>query len=137
MKIRQEEGVEELVLNLTPMIDVIFLLLIFFMVATTFQDPERELDVDLPQAQSGSTLTEQDDEVVINIKQDGTVVISDREVTQEELVRHLSQTAQQDPETPVTIRGDRFVHHEDVVSAMDACGSAGLHNLSIGTLDSK
>ncbi len=137
MKIRQEEGVEELVLNLTPMIDVIFLLLIFFMVATTFQDPERELDLDLPQAQSGSTLTEQDDEVVINIKQDGTLVISDREVTQEELVRHLNQTAQQDPETPVTIRGDRFVHHEDVVSAMDACGSAGLHNLSIGTLDSK
>ncbi len=137
MKIRQEDGVEELVLNLTPMIDVIFLLLIFFMVATTFQDPERELDLDLPQAQSGSTLTEQDDEVVINIKQDGTLVISNREVTQQELVRHLNQTAQQDPETPVTIRGDRFVHHEDVVSAMDACGSAGLHNLSIGTLDSK
>lgn len=137
MKIRNEEGVEELVLNLTPMIDVIFLLLIFFMVATTFQDPERELDVDLPQAQSGSTLTEQDDEIIINVMRDGSVVLSERTVTQDELVRHLNQAAQQDPETPVTIRGDRFVHHEDIVSAMDACGSAGLHNLSIGTLETK
>ncbi|MFT4647162.1 MAG: biopolymer transport protein ExbD [Glaciecola sp.] len=137
MKIRNEEGMEELVLNLTPMIDVIFLLLIFFMVATTFQDPERELDVDLPQAQSGSTLTDQDDEVIINILENGTVVIAERELTHDELVRLLNQTAQQDPETPVTIRGDRFVHHEDIVSAMDACGSAGLHNLSIGTLETK
>ncbi|MDF1837494.1 MAG: biopolymer transporter ExbD [Planctomycetota bacterium] len=137
MKIRNEDGVEELVLNLTPMIDVIFLLLIFFMVATTFQDPERELDVDLPQAQSGSTLTEQDDEIIINVMRDGSVVLSERTVTNDELVRHLNQAAQQDPETPVTIRGDRFVHHEDIVSAMDACGSAGLHNLSIGTLETK
>ncbi len=137
MKIRNEEGVEELVLNLTPMIDVIFLLLIFFMVATTFQDPERELDVDLPHAQSGSTLTEQDDEIILNVMRDGSVVLSERTVTSDELVRHLNQAAQQDPETPVTIRGDRFVHHEDIVSAMDACGSAGLHNLSIGTLETK
>ena len=137
MKIRNEDGVEELVLNLTPMIDVIFLLLIFFMVATTFQDPERELDVDLPQAQSGSTLTEQDDEIIINVMRDGSVVLSERTVTDDELIRHLNQAAQQDPETPVTIRGDRFVHHEDIVSAMDACGSAGLHNLSIGTLETK
>ncbi len=136
MKIETEDGVEELILNLTPMIDVIFLLLIFFMVATTFQDPERELDVDLPQAQSVDSLSEQDDEVVINIKEDGTIILAGLEVNREQLLRNLTQRAKQDPETPVTIRGDRHVHHEDVVAAMDACGTAGLHNLSIGTTES-
>ena len=49
MKIPEEESADELVLNLTPMIDVVFLLLVFFMVATTFLDPERELELELPE----------------------------------------------------------------------------------------
>ncbi len=135
MNIRDEEGAEELVLNLTPMIDVIFLLLIFFMVATTFQDPEREMDVDLPEATSGSPLTEQQDDLIINILRDGSIVLFEKPTTREELVRILHQRAQQDPETPVTIRGDRLVKHEAVVAVMDACGMAGLRQLSLGTLE--
>ena len=54
MKIQGDEGADEPMFNLTPMIDVVFQLLVFFMVATTFHDPERELEVELPQAQSGS-----------------------------------------------------------------------------------
>ncbi len=135
MNIRDEEGADELILNLTPMIDVIFLLLIFFMVATTFQDPEREMDVDLPEASSGSPLTEDQDDLIINILRDGSIVLFEKPTTREDLVRILNQRAQQDPETPVTIRGDRLVKHEAVVSVMDACGMAGLRQLSLGTLD--
>ncbi len=137
MNIQEEEGTEELVLNLTPMIDVIFLLLIFFMVATTFQDPEKEMDVDLPAAGSGNPPSEQLDEIVINIKRDGTLVISGAETSREALDRLLASSAQENPDTPVTIRGDRLVHHETVVQVMDACGTAGLRNLSLGTLESK
>lgn len=135
MNIHDEEGADELILNLTPMIDVIFLLLIFFMVATTFQDPEREMDVDLPEASSGSPLTEDQDDLIINILRDGSIVLFEKPTTREDLVRILNQRAQQDPETPVTIRGDRLVKHEAVVSVMDACGMAGLRQLSLGTLD--
>lgn len=135
MNIRDEEGADELILNLTPMIDVIFLLLIFFMVATTFQDPEREMDVDLPEASSGSPLNEDQDDLIINILRDGSIVLFEKPTTREDLVRILNQRAQQDPETPVTIRGDRLVKHEAVVSVMDACGMAGLRQLSLGTLD--
>jgi len=134
MNIRDEEA-EELTLNLTPMIDVIFQLLIFFMVATTFQDPEREMDLDLPQAQSGSALETELDEIVINVKRDGSLILSGETVDRETLGRLLSSAAERDPDTPVTIRGDRLVHHEDVVSVMDACGLAGLTSLSLGTLE--
>ncbi len=137
MNIQEEEGAEELVLNLTPMIDVIFLLLIFFMVATTFQDPEKEMDVDLPAAGSGAAPVEQPDEIVINIKRDGTLVISGQETSREALDLLLNRRAQENPDTPVTIRGDRFVHHETVVQVMDACGTAGLRQLSLGTLESQ
>ena len=137
MNIRDEEGADELVLNLTPMIDVIFLLLIFFMVATTFQDPEREMDVDLPEATSGSPLTEEQEDLIINILRDGSIVLFEKPTTKNDLVRILNERAQQDPDTPVTIRGDRLVKHEAVVSVMDACGMAGLRQLSLGTLDSQ
>ena len=137
MNIRDEEGADELILNLTPMIDVIFLLLIFFMVATTFQDPEREMDVDLPEATSGSPLTEDQEEVIINILRDGSLVLFEKPTTNAELVRILQARAQENPETPVTIRGDRLVKHESVVAVMDACGNAGLRQLSLGTLDSQ
>lgn len=135
MNIRDEEGVDEPTLALTPMIDVVFQLLIFFMVATTFHDPEREIDVDLPPAQTGSELTSETDEIIINVQRDGALILSGEVVDRETLALRLSSAAQRNPETPVTIRGDRLVHHEDVVGVMDACGVAGLTSLSLGTLE--
>lgn len=137
MNIRDEEGGEELTLNLTPMIDVVFQLLIFFMVATTFQDPERELEVELPPAESGEVLDDELDEIIINVLRDGQLILSGETVDEATLAQRLSRAAERDPETPVTIRGDKLVHHEDVVSVMDACGVAGLHSLSLGTLESR
>jgi biopolymer transport protein ExbD len=135
MNIREDDGLDEPALALTPMIDVVFQLLIFFMVATTFQDPERELDVDLPPARTGSELTSKPDEIIINVQRDGALVVAGEVLDRAALAERLSRAAQLDPGTPVTIRGDRLVHHEDVVSVMDACGLAGLTSLSLGTLE--
>ncbi len=133
MNIQEENGVEEFVLNLTPMIDVVFLLLIFFMVATTFLDPEREIDVDLPVAESGGEPEEAPDEIVLTVVEDGTVFHGDEALNADAMLELLRRTAQHDPETPVTIRGHRRTHHESVVKVMDACGVAGLVNLAVGT----
>ena len=135
MNIRDEEGTEDLTLNLTPMIDVVFQLLIFFMVATTFQDPERELQVELPETQSGEVSEEDLDELIINVMRDGQLILSGEVVDDTNLAQRLARAAERNPETQVTIRGDRLVHHEDVVSVMDACALAGLHSLSLGTLE--
>ena len=133
MNIREDTGSEEFVVNLTPMIDVVFLLLIFFMVATTFLDPEREIEVELPTAQSAGEPERIPDEIVINILQDGRVFNEGQELSRAELDLLLKRAAQHDPETPVTIRGHRLAQHQSVVSVMDACGTAGLFNLAVGT----
>ncbi len=135
MHIRDTDDGDELTLNLTPMIDVVFLLLIFFMVATSFIDPEKEMDVDLPPALSGDALDEAPDEITINIMRDGRYLVAGAEVDRAGLDATLERAARRNPETPVTIRGDRLVHYEKVVSVMDACGVAGLTNLAVGTTD--
>ena len=134
MRIDDGEAGEELVLNLTPLIDVVFLLLVFFMLTTTFLDPERELEIDLPQAESGA-VAEEDRELVINVFEDGRITLSGDTVDPNALRQRLEQAATKDPETAVTIRGDKKVQHGDIVGVLDACGLAGLYNLSVGTLE--
>ena len=137
MHIRDSDEHENFQLNLTPLIDVVFLLLIFFMVATSFLDPEKEINIDLPQAQSGEALSETPDELVINVLKDGRLIVSGGELDRAGLKSALLRAARVNPETPVTIRGDRQVAHEHVVQVMDACGLAGLTNLSVGTLEAR
>ena len=132
MKIRTDISGEEAP-NLTPMIDVVFLLLIFFMVTTTFLNPEREIEVDLPTADSAGAIEQPPEEIIITVRQDGSVFLRGEARQEEELVSLLRSAAQHDPDTPVTIRGDRMAHHEAIVGVMDACGTAGLYNLSVGT----
>ena len=134
MRIRDDDGNEEMALNLTSLIDVVFLLLIFFMVATTFLDPEREIELDLPEAESSTMPEETPDQIVINVFSDGRIALGGREISRDDLLDTLRRTARANPETPVTIRGDRLVHHENIVSVRYACGVAGLSNLAVRTL---
>lgn len=134
MRIHDESATEEMTLNLTSLIDVVFLLLIFFMVATTFLDPEREIDLDLPEAESSTLPDEAPDQIVINVFEDGRISLAGRTVDRDGLLQDLRNAARVNPGTPVTIRGDRLVAHQHIVSVMDACGVAGLSNLAVGTL---
>ena len=136
MNIREDSDSEEFIVNLTPMIDVVFLLLIFFMVTTTFLDPEREIDVELPTAQSAGEPERTPDEIIINIMEDGRMFTEGTLLSENELELLLKRAAQHDPETPVTIRGHRLTQHQNIVTVMDACGTAGLYNLAVGTSSS-
>ncbi len=135
MHLRDEQPLDEQALNLTSMTDLVFLLLIFFLCATTFLDPERALRLELPQAQSAQPRDEVLQELVINVSRDGALTLAGRAVPRDALERELRAAAARNPQTPVTIRGDRLVHHEDIVAVMDACGQAGLVNLAVGTLE--
>lgn len=133
MKIPLQAGSEEeFVIPLTSMTDIIFLLLLFYMVCTTSFDQERALDVDLPTAESSDEPPPR--ELVIHVLEDGRVVLNGSEVSRDDLLSSLRTTAAAAPETPVTIRGHRAARHEAIVGVMDACGLAGLHNLSVGTV---
>jgi biopolymer transport protein ExbD len=131
VRIRDDALEDEFTFNLTSLIDIIFNLLLFYMLATTFQPPERALDVQLPGARSGSELPPK--ELVVNVLEDGRYVIAGQEVTQEQLLARLKDAAASAPDTPVTIRGHRAARHEAIVGVMDACGLAGITNISVGT----
>ena len=135
MRIRDTETGEEPVVNMTPMIDIVFTLLIFFMVATTYLDMERQIDVQLPPATTGADTEKPPDELVINVLQDGSVHLGEKLVDDAALQSALAQAAQSNKETPVTIRGDRLTAHEHIVRVMDACGVAGLSSLAVGTIE--
>lgn len=121
--------------NLTPMIDVVFQLLIFFMLATTYLDPEKELNIQLPSAQSGSEEKKEPEELIINVFQDGRISLQGQILDEDALANALKSAALRNPDSQVTIRGDKLVYHEHIVHVMDQCQLAGLQNLAVGTLD--
>jgi biopolymer transport protein ExbD len=131
VKLRDELEGDEFVLNLTSMTDIVFLMLVFFMLATTYVDPERALGVDLPGAESAEEPPPR--ELVVNVLEDGRFVVAGEELDKQALLARLRSAAASAPDTPVTIRGHRLARHEAIVTVMDACGLAGLTNLSVGT----
>lgn len=131
MRIRTTDPAGELSLNLAPMIDVVFLLLIFFMVATTFAQQEKEMNLDLPTAESGDQAQNVPEEIVINLLADGRMRISGEDVDEAALEALLVRTARSNAETPVLIRGDREVVLQRVITVMDACRRAGLTDIGI------
>lgn len=120
--------------NLTPLIDVVFLLLIFFMVSTTF-DREAQLKVELPQASSDPVeVPEQVLEITININ--GDYFINEQQVINTEpetLRRAIVQSIGARRDMPVIVRADARTPFQAVVTAMDVTGKLGLTQLSLAT----
>lgn len=131
MKLPSDSEGDEFALNLTSMTDIVFLMLVFFMLATTFVDPEKALGIELPGAASGTDAPAE--ELVINVLEDGAYVVGGVSLDEQGLRQRIEQAAGERRDTPVTIRGHRLARHEAIVTAMDACQEHGLTNLSVGT----
>jgi len=133
MKFRRRAR-EELELNLTPLIDVVFLLLIFFMVSTTFQK-ESEISLQLPKASEDPVEVPAEQlEVVVNAA--GKFFINDTELVNtdiETLRQALFDLTSGQRDVPITIRADAQTPHQAVVTAMDAAAQLGLSRMSIAT----
>lgn len=132
MRPRRREDPE---VNLTPLIDVVFLLLIFFMVSTTFTR-ETELKVQLPEA-GGEAVEQPADAVEVVVSADGRYFVNERAVVNSELAtlrRAIEKAAGGRRDVPLVIRADARAEHQAVVRAMDAAGRAGFERLSIATV---
>jgi biopolymer transport protein ExbD len=134
LKFRRQR-LEEVSVNLTPLIDVVFLLLIFFMVSTTFTK-ETHLSIDLPEAQGeASADTREQIEILINEAGDYTInsrsLIDSKLATLKAAIREISAG---DTSLPMVITADAQTPHESVVRAMDAAGQMGFVHLSITTM---
>ncbi len=121
---------DEGTVNLTPLIDVVFLLLVFFLVATTFAKDEVELDLTLPDATTGAQ-GEGGHLLVINVKRDGTLVVDGRTMTLEGLRQRLRAAAAAKKDQEVLIRGDTQVQFGVVAQAFDACLAAQLRRVAV------
>lgn len=131
VKIRHGQALSAL--NLTPLIDVVFLLLIYFLVVSNVSDEERNLDIPLPSAANAQPMTAEPTELVVNIDQQGTFVVNGSPLPQTELEKAIVRFAVDHPLNPtVIIRADRRVALQIPVSVMDLCMKCGAaYSLSI------
>ena len=118
IKIPKDEGVE---IDLTPVIDMVFLLLIFFLVATKFADVERDVRVHPPSSRYARPITAIPEELVVNVTSEGTLLVAGRQRSMDDIGRLLKTATQANPHQSVVIRGDRnaVLHH--AVGVLDLC----------------
>jgi biopolymer transport protein ExbD len=134
VKIHQSGSLQ--LFNLTPMIDCVFLLLIFFLVATRFAEEERELDVQLPVASEARPLVAKPQSVFVNIDKDGRYVVGNRTVTLPQLQDVLHQAQVNNPgRVSVRIRGDRRSALDSSVQVFNICHRVGIRDYDIQTKD--
>ncbi|TVP91678.1 MAG: biopolymer transporter ExbD [Pseudomonadaceae bacterium] len=139
MNFRRQRA-EEVSVNLTPLIDVVFLLLIFFMVSTTFTR-ETQLQLDLPQAESGQPAEQAEVEhIELVIAANGDIVINDRALVDNRIATlktALQRESGGNTDLPVVITADANTPHQAVITAMDAAGQLGFNRLRLTTMEAE
>lgn len=124
-------------IELTPIIDIVFLLLIFFLVATTFQQSEREMQIALPEAESGGPISVTLRELIVNVQADGAIIVSGRNVSEADLRAIVSEAVEANPDQKVTIRADRNATYDQVVGVLDACKASGIQEPYLDTVPTR
>jgi len=120
-------------MQLAPMIDILLLLLSFFIISWQFSRSETELKVSVPTAQEGAEPERQRGEIIINVLADGTLRVEGTTVDLSQLHDKLSAIAKQFKNQPVRIRGDGKVAYQRIVEVIDTCQKAGIWNISFAT----
>ncbi len=129
----KSDTIEEPQLNLTPMIDVVFLLIIFFMVGARFTEEahDQKFDVELPTASPVQTLSRLPDPLVISVTRTGKINLQQREVTPETLLSELKAAKEAYADQAVLIRGDGEGTYQAVIDVMNACHQAQIKKFSL------
>ena len=135
MRISSRRKSEAETLNITPLIDVVFLLIVFFLVTTSFQQIKRELQVDLPRAKTADVVSTDIQPIAVTVSKDGTVTMAEEEVTIEELPKRLKDAVASANKPRVFVRGDAKTFHENIIAVLSACQEAGVTDVSLAIED--
>ena len=130
---RPRQPLRRAAVPLAPMLDILFLLLIFFATSTTFRAGEQQIDVNLPLAQTGQTREPTPTEVVVNIREDGSIVVAGRTMPLSQLRAMLSELVREFPNERVIIRGDETTQYGRVVEVMDTARLARVKEVRFAT----
>lgn len=119
--------------QLAPMIDIMFLLLCFFIAAQIYAQWESEIDIKLPTAETGEAPSRLPTEIIVNVRQDGTTVVNQRQLAAEELAQLLGRIVKLYPGQPVLIRADKKTDYQYVIGVLDICRKVDIWNISFAT----
>ncbi|MDX9752446.1 MAG: biopolymer transporter ExbD [bacterium] len=125
---------DEPTIPMAPMIDIIFLLLIFFITTSVFARLENELSITVPTAEMSETPKRTLGELVINIKMDGSIVVNQKTISLDQLQLLLTRIARQYPDQSIIIRGDRLTAFENTIKVLDLCAKCKVWNVSFAAL---
>lgn len=123
--------------QMTAMMDVIFLLLCFFITSTVFSQWETEVDLTLPTSKTGKMPDRLPGEVIINLAADGTISVNQQALDSAALQTMLSRVVRYFPGQPVILRCDKSVNYEQLMGLIDACREADIWNFSFATQDAE
>ena len=118
---------------IAPMVDILLVILVFFIVTWNFALSENELDVRVPTATKANETQPYVGQVVINIKADGTVIVNRQPKSSQELLELLKKLSQLYPDQAVIVRGDQGVEYKHIVDVLDICRQADIWNVAFAT----
>jgi biopolymer transport protein ExbD len=137
MKLQTRRPKEDPEINLISLIDISLLLVIFFMLSSTFMQ-EGRIKIELPQASLAPTGKQKSDPIVVTVTQAGAYRVNDRELinsSTDTLRAAIMEVAGADRSKPVTVRADARSTHQSVVTAMDVLGKLGFVRINIATVE--
>jgi len=120
------------VINMTPMVDVILCLLVFFMAATRLYDwDDSEFAVNVPEVSEAAPATAAPDDMILTIVKSGVVTVADATYDLDQLATLLREARRQFVNQGVLIRGDRSLSYQDLADVLSACDEAGIRNVRL------
>ncbi len=122
-------------LNLTSMIDVVFLLLIFFMVATKFSESQQQVGVKLSGSAGMQSMLPAPDKMEVGVARDGSLTLDSKPISQQELVSRIKEKRSHYPALVVGVNGDPDASNLSVVTTIQAVRSVGIADIRIGVRD--
>jgi len=133
MNFRKKINEQRATFQMAPMVDIMFLLLIFFMVSALYAQWETRIDVKVPTAGTGERAERQAGEIIINVTPEGSFIVNQVEVNEKRLTNILEKISTQFPNQPVIIRADSETPHKYVVSILDICRKVDIWNIAFAT----
>ena len=135
MNFRRKTGSRAPALQMTSLMDVVFLLLCFFVTTSVFSQWEAEVAIKLPTAKSATIPSRMPGEIILNLTASGAVRVNGQELSLGDVTTRLARIAKLYPGQPVVIRADKAVPYETLMGLIDACRAADVWNFSLATQD--
>ncbi len=119
--------------QIAPMVDILLVLLVFFIVTWNYALTENELDVKVPTATAAKEQQPVANQTVLNVRKDGTVVMNRKPISLDELRARLSQLSELYPDYAIIVRGDQELSFNNLMAVMDVCRQAKIWNVAFAT----